>query len=179
MFPRIRRILVPLDFGPSSDHTLGYARALAIDFRASLHLMHVVEDRLLSNPWPNDVFNGSLRGLREGLIKDAEELLSDCERAARINGLGITSGVSIGAPAQAIVETAGKVDADLIVMGAHRWTEISDLFTGSVTERVVRHAPCPVLVVGHRKAASGAQDTVLGREWVSEGEDSPSLVSTR
>jgi nucleotide-binding universal stress UspA family protein len=178
MFPRIRRILVPLDFSPSADQALSYARAFAIDFGASLHLVHVVEDRLLSSPWPNEVYQGSLYGLRERLIKEAEKRLSDCASSVRTNGLRVTLDVLIGAPSHTIVDTANDLDADLIVMGTHGRTGISHLFIGSVAERVVRHAACPVLVVGSRKAADRAEETVPERERVGEVEDSRSTVPT-
>jgi universal stress protein A len=178
MFPRIRRILVPLDFSPSSDEALGYARAFAIDFGASIHLLHVVEDRLATSPWPNEVYQGSLYGLREGLIKEAEKRLSDCASSVRTNGLRVTVDVVIGAPSHTIVEIANDMDADLIVMGTHGRTGISHLFIGSVAERVVRHAACPVLVVGNRKAADRAEETAPEREPVGEVEDSRSAVPT-
>ena len=55
MKPHFRRILVPIDFSPPSDRALLYAKALATEFTAPLELLHVIEDRLMAGPWPNEV----------------------------------------------------------------------------------------------------------------------------
>jgi universal stress protein A len=153
MLPRIRKILVPLDFSPSSDHALAYARALAKDFGASLHLLHVIEDRLMTGPWPNEVYLGELPRLRKGLIDEAEQRLSAFASSTATTGLEVTAEVLIGGPSQAIVERAAAPDVDLIVMGTHGRTGITHFLIGSVAERVVRHAPCPVLIARERRIA--------------------------
>jgi len=153
MLPKIRRILVPLDFSPSSEYALAYAQALATDFGASLHLLHVIEDRLMTGPWPNEAYLGETARLREGLVKDSERRCLDCAKSVEKTGVQVTTEVLIGGPAHAIVESATAPDVDLIVMGTHGRTGITHLLIGSVAERVVRHAPCPVLVVRERKLA--------------------------
>ena len=152
MQPRIRKILVPLDFSPPSDYALTYAKALAADFGASLHLLHVIEDRLMTGPWPVEVYLGELPRLREGLIKDAESRMLDCLKAIEKSGIQATGEVLIGGPFQTIVDLVPTSGVDLIVMGTHGRTGITHLLIGSVAERVIRHAPCPVLVVRERKA---------------------------
>jgi nucleotide-binding universal stress UspA family protein len=153
MLPGIRKILVPLDFSPPSDQALAYARALAADSGASLHVLHVVEDRLLSGPWPNEVYLGELPKLRATLIGDAEERLRECAKLVEAEGVQVTCEVAIGGPTHTIVDAAATSDIDLIVMGTHGRTGLTHLLIGSVAERVIRHAPCPVLVVRERKAA--------------------------
>ena len=65
MKPEIHRILIPVDFSPPSDRALGYAKALSTEFGAPLSLLHVIEDRLMTGPWPAEVYLGELPKLRE------------------------------------------------------------------------------------------------------------------
>jgi len=160
MQPKVRKILVPLDFSPASDYALTYAKALAADFGASLHVLHVIEDRLMTGPWPVEVYLGEMPRLREGLIKDAESRMQECLKAIETSGIQATGEVLIGGPFQTIVELAGTAGVDLIVMGTHGRTGITHLLIGSVAERVVRHAPCPVLVVRERASAERAAELV-------------------
>jgi universal stress protein A len=156
MQPKIRKILVPLDFSPSSDYALTYAKALAADFGASLHLLHVIEDRLMTGPWPVEVYIGELPRLREGLVKEAESRMLECLKSIRERGIEATGEVLIGSPFQTIVDLAVTSATDFIVMGTHGRTGITHLLIGSVAERVIRHAPCPVLVVRERQTAEQA-----------------------
>ena len=155
MQPKVRKILVPLDFSPASDYALTYAKALAADFGASLHVLHVIEDRLMTGPWPVEVYLGEMPRLREGLIKDAESRMQECLKAIETSGIQATGEVLIGSPFQTIVELAGTAGVDLIVMGTHGRTGITHLLIGSVAERTIRYAPCPVLVVRERPTAEG------------------------
>ena len=156
MKPEIRRILIPLDFSPPSDRALGYARALATEFGAPLYLLHVIEDRLMTGPWPAEVYLGELPKLREDLVKEAERRMLGCLESLAAEGIQATGEVLIGGPSHVIIEQANNVHADLIVMGTHGRTGITHLLIGSVAERVIRHAPCPVFVVRERKAIEGS-----------------------
>lgn len=139
----ITRILVPLDLGESSRRTLDYARTLARPFQASLHVMHVVP-----NPY--------VTMASEAYMPAPQDFLDELESEARhrLNGL-LTDGdraelkaetlVVIGDPLCAIVDHATQEKIDLIVMGTHGRTGVAHLMLGSVAERVVRTAPCPVL----------------------------------
>jgi nucleotide-binding universal stress UspA family protein len=87
------------------------------------------------------------------LIKDAEARVEEGVKAAAARGIGVAGRVLVGLPFQTIIEAARAADVDLIVMGTHGRTGFSHLLLGSVAERVVRHAPCPVLVVRERERA--------------------------
>ena len=78
MKPEIHRILIPLDFSPPSDRALGYAKALSTEFGAPLYLLHVIEDLLMTGPWPAEVYLGELPKLREDLVKEAELRMAGC-----------------------------------------------------------------------------------------------------
>jgi nucleotide-binding universal stress UspA family protein len=160
MRPDIRRILVPIDFSPTSDQALQYAAALAEEFGASLKIVHVIEDRLMTGPWPAEVYLGELPKLREDLVKEAERRMLTCLESLTAKGIATTGEVIIGGPSHVILEQAGTAGVDLIVMGTHGRTGITHLLIGSVAERIIRHAPCPVFVVRQKKAAEGVLEPV-------------------
>jgi nucleotide-binding universal stress UspA family protein len=132
---------------------LAYARALSTQFGAPLFMLHVIEDRLMTGPWPSEVYLGELPRLREDLVKDAERRMRLCLESLEKEGLTATGEVLIGGPSHVIIEQAAAISADLLVMGTHGRTGITHLLIGSVAERVIRHAPCPVFVVRERRAA--------------------------
>jgi universal stress protein A len=160
MKPDIRRILVPIDFSPTSDQALHYAAALAEEFGASLKIVHVIEDRLMTGPWPAEVYLGELPKLREDLVKDAERRMVTCLESLTAKNIAATGEVLIGGPSHVILEQASTSAVDLIVMGTHGRTGITHLLIGSVAERIIRHAPCPVFVVRQKKAAETALEPV-------------------
>lgn len=139
-----RRVLVPVDFSVPSKHALAYAGHLAQRFGAVLHLMHVVE------PLP---FPVSLTGILtiHDLVPDisdrAKQHLRSLVEDLRTEGLDTDVHVEEGYPAAAIVRAAGELEADLIVMASRGLAGVERLLVGSVTTRVVRAAPCPVLVM--------------------------------
>jgi universal stress protein A len=144
---RLKRILVPVDFSPCSQRALAYARQLAKSFDAELLLLHIVEpayradaaDVYVATPQGSALLAEHVRLAREQLRRLATDLAN--------GGCGVRSMVKRGAPAQAITQVAGRVRAQLIVMGTYGRTGLSHLLMGSVAERVVRSAPCPVLTV--------------------------------
>lgn len=151
--PAIRCIVAATDFGDAADVALDDAAMLARLFDTSLHVVHVVED-----PWPMGsetyVRTGSeIRALMaEDAARQLTERLCEVERDA-------TSEVAFGAPARAIADAAARKDADLIVMGTHGRGAVTHVLMGSVADRVMRIAPCPVLTLrasyrGHLITAS-------------------------
>jgi nucleotide-binding universal stress UspA family protein len=139
-----KNILVPTDFSPTSRRALEYAGLLAKQFDGSIRLLHVVDDPVSAAAW-TEGYALSVGALRDRMVADAELELS--RLAWSIADLGITSQVLLGPPALTIVESAAETHADLIVMGTHGRSGISHLLLGSVAERVIRLAPCPVLTV--------------------------------
>lgn len=128
-------VLVPIDFSPRSLQALEYARGLAARCDATVELLHVVE------PAAVDGFVGSANPVVwleaiEGARRKLHELAQ-----------GDPFKVLEGRPADLIVDHAQAVKADMIVMGSLGRTGLERLLVGSVAERVVRLAPCPVLVM--------------------------------
>jgi nucleotide-binding universal stress UspA family protein len=142
----IKNILVATDFSEASDAALAYGRTLASHFGAALQVVHVVENIVLRSVTA-DGFVGVLPEVQleveAGARKQLDEKLSGGEPPG--SGLVLTSNVL----ADAIVSHAASAGVDLIVIGTHGRKGVSRLLLGSVAERVVRAAPCPVLTVHH------------------------------
>lgn len=151
--PRFERILVATDFSPASDAALEHARTLARQFGSSLNLVHVFEDPFTSGAFVGDGTVMMPMDLREALLESAGAQLAD-RHAAHAEALpGSSTDLLIGSGAKSIVEHAQTTHADLIVMGTHGRTGLPHLLLGSVAERVVRTATCPVLTT--RESAPG------------------------
>jgi universal stress protein A len=150
-----KRILVPMDFSPPSDAALEYARSVAARYGASLHLLHVAEDPYRAF-YTAEMYVPEVEGLREEIVSDTERRLKDRLRPSDVTEFRATADSIIGTPAGSIVEYAGGHDIDLIVMGTHGRGGMSHLLMGSVAERVVRTAPCPVLTVREAPRAIAA-----------------------
>jgi nucleotide-binding universal stress UspA family protein len=149
----ITKVLVPVDFSPHAERAFGYATTLAQRFGATLGLVHVVEDPFVTGAWNYEVYVPNVGELLEALIANAAQQLATLKHSAAAFGLTAETAVITGRPAQAIVEHAKKGGFDLIVIGTHGRTGLSHAVMGSVAERVVRKAPCPVLTVHAGEAA--------------------------
>ena len=141
---RLRSILVPLDFSPSSNKALDYAAKFARQFGAKLTLVHVVEPVTMPDfdaSFPLALANGPL-------IAAAKNELERAVKSARIpDGTVEKILVRFGRSFHEIAEVARARKVDLIIISTHGYTGMKHALLGSTTERVVRHAPCPVLVV--------------------------------
>ena len=134
----LKNVLVATDFGPAANAALTYGCALARNFGAELHLLHVMENSFLraSPADPHAHRAAVLRTLHEGLTASS---------GPKAHVVVETS----DNPAHAITEYAKAADIDLIVMGTNGRGGVAQLLVGSVAERVVRTARCPVLTVKH------------------------------
>jgi nucleotide-binding universal stress UspA family protein len=145
----LKRILVATDFGEAADSALAYGRELARTFGAQLDVLHVADN----------VFAHAVSA--DGFVATYPAIQADIEEAARAELNRIVSGEDravLGArtiirvsatPALAIIDYAREANIDLIVIGTHGRGAMAHLLMGSVAERVVRTAPCPVLTVRH------------------------------
>jgi nucleotide-binding universal stress UspA family protein len=147
MTEQMTRILVPVDFSEHSDTALRYATLLAQRFGGSIELLHVVEDPFVSGAWSAEAFTPNIPELLDQVAADARVRLDALGAGIANEGVALTTNVVSGRPAHAIVDRARSGACDLIVMGTHGRTGMSHLFLGSVAERVVRTAPCPVMTV--------------------------------
>jgi nucleotide-binding universal stress UspA family protein len=141
----LKLILVPTDFSESSANALRVAVQLAQKLRASIAVFHVDIDPTVVLPPPGDVLAVPL--VFERIQAQAEERLQSAADEVRRAGVTCTTASELGRTHTTIVEQARRVGAGLIVMGSHARHGLGHALLGSVAERVIRHAPCPVLVV--------------------------------
>jgi nucleotide-binding universal stress UspA family protein len=139
MHPKL--ILVPIDFSSNAEHALDYACGLAGKLGSTVHLVHA-----LASP-PSALQVALTEDILENLVNEHQEAL---EKLAAPRRATVSFGppvVEVGDPRDTIVGTAKGLGIDLIVMGTHGRRGLSRVVMGSVAEDVIRHAPCPVLVV--------------------------------
>lgn len=145
--PNYQTILVPYDFSEHSKKALETALDLARRFDASLHLLHVVTPPIVAYPTMGTTAappSSLLLELRESAERSLNDVVAGIENAPGPVKAHISAG---GATAETIRETAAQLGADLIVMGTHGRTGMARVFLGSVAERTLRLAPCPILMV--------------------------------
>ena len=143
----VRRILCPVDFSDASQHALQHAVVIAGWYGSQITALHVDNPPILANPpvlfaeFPHDVLPGVTN--RRRLEDRLQEWLSPAKNA------GLQTGVLVdaGNPAARILEHAASLPADLVVMGTHGRGGFERLVLGSVAEKVLRKATCPVLTV--------------------------------
>ncbi|MET0164470.1 MAG: universal stress protein [Vicinamibacterales bacterium] len=158
----ISRILVPVDFSPHSEHALRYAAAFAGRLDALVEIFHVVEEPAAAGAWGWDVPMPDLSELRDRLIVEAERQLDhQCRPIIEGSRVRMVTTVRMGQPGQTIAAHAKTAGVDLIVMGTHG-RGVSHLLMGSVTERVARYAPCPVLTVRARGTHEEIEPMFMG-----------------
>lgn len=142
---RTKVVLVGVDFSATARHALAWALDYALHTDASVHTLHVIDRR-----WsPADLSADPHTVQREVAASEAAaaaelRALTD-EARGRLGALH--EHVGYGRPADEIVRVARELGADLIVIGSHGVDPVAHLFVGSVAERVVRNATCPVTVV--------------------------------
>jgi nucleotide-binding universal stress UspA family protein len=144
----LKNVLVATDFSEPSDVALGYGRHFARTFGASLHVLHVVENVMAR--FAADAYPVLLPDLQREVEEAGEKKLIAALENEDFQQLRAVPAVvtSIG-PAGAIVQYAKEHGIDLIILGTHGRGAVAKLLMGSVAERVVRTAGCPVLTVRH------------------------------
>jgi nucleotide-binding universal stress UspA family protein len=142
---QIKTILVPTDFSKAADCALERAIALAELTHAEIHLVHAYElpSTLGALDVPLALPQEFFDQIREAAQKQLEQ------RVKKVNAAGLEGQghVTVDTPARALLDAAAKVGADLIVMGTHGRTGMKHVLLGSVAERAVRLATCPVMTV--------------------------------
>ena len=140
----IQKILVPTDFSRGASAATEQALSLAHAFGASVTLLHVYNVPTYVFPDGSTFIAGPEVAAK--IEREVVDALASAGRAAeRQSGVPVLTQSAIGAPYEEIIRAAK--DFDLIVMGTHGRTGLRHLFLGSVAEKVVRHASCPVLTV--------------------------------
>ncbi|MFT5443361.1 MAG: universal stress protein A [Myxococcota bacterium] len=135
-------ILVPVDFSSHSKAALLLALGLVKKFDAKLHLVHVYPESMALLPPYGPALPADF-GMQ--MERSAVEYFQEWQEKFCPKELSVHSVVRRGDPATQIVEVASDIESDLIVMGTRGTTGLAHLLLGSVAERTVRLAPCPVL----------------------------------
>jgi len=151
------KILVATDLGKASREAVTAAAQLAREQRASLFALYVVRDPM-TQPWSAEAYGIDLprltEDLRQGAVAELNALAASIKPELRV----VRAEVLVGAPASEIIRYAREQGVDLIVMGTHGRGPVRRAFLGSVADRVLREAPCPVLIV--RPAVAGATEVL-------------------
>ena len=141
----LKNILVATDFSEPSGVALNYGRDLARSYNARLHVLHVVEDILMRySPEIAYAVPQMQKDLEESAKRDLKAQITDDDRNTLMVEPVIVTGLNM---AECIVSYAKEHAIDLIIAGTHGRGAVKHFLMGSVAERVVRFAPCPVLTV--------------------------------
>ena len=145
---RFRKILAPIDFSPASKNAVKYALRFAEEFGAELTLLNVLEPASATSfiAIPGAVAFSEIDF--SGAEKNLRALIASVRHGA---GQRPRWKLRVGVPSHEIVEAAKETDVDLIVIATHGYTGWKHFCIGSTAERVVRAAPCPVLVVREKE----------------------------
>ena len=139
----LKKILCPVDHSNCSKEALKYAVSFAIKDEAKLYLLHIIDIRSFSESLdtmaPQIPDNETVQQLRNKLL--------DCIPEEMRDDMDVEAIVIQGIPFAEIISTSREKEIDMIVMGSHGRTGISHMMLGSVSEKVVRKAPCPVMIV--------------------------------
>jgi universal stress protein A len=143
---QLKHILVPVDFSEPSEKALKYAARFAEQFGSKVTVLHVIQPMVYPAdfgypPTVVDTLDDAVRG-------QIEERLA---ALARMAGPDARRLVRVGQPYFEIAAAADELKVDLIIINTHGRTGLKHVFLGSTAERVVRHAPCPVLTIRERE----------------------------
>lgn len=142
----IKNILCPIDYSVYSEMALKYAIEFAEKYQAKLYLIHVLDIRVYDINDP-DLYNVNI--IDEETINKLRERLLKCVNEDAKNKISVEAIIIQGVPFAEIIKAAKECKIDLIVLGTHGRTGLSHAIMGSVAEKVVRKAPCPVLTIRH------------------------------
>ena len=145
----LKKILVPTDFSDSSGKALEYAAVFAAQFGAAITLLHIAEVGSIGY----EHGAGDFPRMEAQLRIAAEKQIADCVKGGAAAEIQVRRGWPFGGKRayHEIVEAARELHSDLIVISTHGLTGLDHMIMGSTAERVVRFAPCPVLVVRGRE----------------------------
>jgi nucleotide-binding universal stress UspA family protein len=141
---KVGRILVPVDFSESAVKGIEYALWLAELMKAKITLIHVIEPVYVASSYPATAYVPQNSVAEE---KANHRRLGDLAAKFVPPGFYDKAIVRLGTPYHEITAAAKSLKSDLIVITTHGRTGLSHVLMGSTAERVVRHAPCPVLTV--------------------------------
>ena len=153
MIQNVKKILAPIDFSEHSMEAMRGAMELAKDVGAEVHLMHVIAPHHHFIPLPLESNAEESRELvREAaMIEQAEQELARIKKDEFGDSKNVFTFAVVGHPVQKLIDYAKEQTIDLIVMATHGRSSVEHMLLGGTTEKLVRSAPCSVLVIRRRK----------------------------
>jgi len=140
----MKTLLVPTDFSPHSEKAVALAIELAKLSGAKIHLLHCYQVNVGGvSPYGVTVPEEFNRQIREAAARSIEAL----EQQVAASGVPVEAHITPSYPSEAVSELADEIHADLVIMGTRGATGLKHILLGSVAERTLRTAPCPVLTV--------------------------------
>jgi universal stress protein A len=140
-----RKILVPTDFSQDSDAALRMALSIAATFQARIFLLHVISKQSLADYCLDQ--NLVDRFLNESIVFSNEKLQEVIDKNQQRGNIKVIPDIRNGQPYEEILKEASDRKIDLIVIASHGKTGLQKYFIGSVTEKVMKEAKCPVLLI--------------------------------
>lgn len=138
----VRRVMVPIDFSEASERALKHAHALALTYGAELVALHAIEEVVLPMAYGMAPKQVDAETVRPNVEQALADMLSE-----HVGVEHARAEVRVGYPPQEILSAITDESIDWVVMGTHGRQGFNRLLMGSVAERIVRHAPCPVLTL--------------------------------
>jgi len=142
---KLDKILIPTDFSDFSQQALQYGLSFCREYKAKMVLLHVIEDPFY--PSTGGSFGFDMADFFARMQEESDRKMQELIPAAQQEGLSVERMITRGTPFLEIIRVAKEEDVDMIVVATHGRTGLAHVLMGSVTEKVVRKAPCPVLVV--------------------------------
>jgi nucleotide-binding universal stress UspA family protein len=140
-----RKILVPTDFSNDSDAALRMALSIAATYQARIFLLHVISKQSLADYCLDQ--NLVDRFLNESIVFSNEKLQEVIDKNQQRGNIKVIPDIRNGQPYEEILKEASDRKIDLIVIASHGKTGLQKYFIGSVTEKVMKEAKCPVLLI--------------------------------
>jgi nucleotide-binding universal stress UspA family protein len=142
---KIEKVLFPIDFAENFETLFPWVSSFVNSFDATLYILFVTQD--LGDFSSFHVPHGNLQQFQEEALKAAQQKMSVTAKENFKTFKKVEARVAQGSPADKIIETAKKEGIDLIIMGTHGRKGLERAIFGSVCDKVVRSAPCPVLTI--------------------------------
>ena len=142
---KFRTVLVPVDFSDHSDYLMRVAISFAQDNKSELTIVHVVSTDLYVSSFYSSTIN--LPSIIVDIISEASSHMDEFLARFDFGGVKYSKEVIEGNVHKAIFSKSESIKADLIMMGTHGRTGLEHIVLGSTAEKVIRHAPCPVLTI--------------------------------
>jgi nucleotide-binding universal stress UspA family protein len=152
---RFKKILCPVDFFETSSRSVKYAKTLAANYQAAVHVLHVVA------PVISSVYGApfSVANMTEDLEKEARRLLEKFKKGPPLD-VPVTTEVALGDIATEILLSVQRQKADLVVMGTHGRRGFERFVMGSTTERLIRRCPVPLITIGSGKKGAATPPNI-------------------